>query len=294
MGLFRGAGYLAITTLVLLSLVAGSQAKLKDQFTTWTPNGCNYSADGRAVDLVLRSKNEPYASMTSKKSWMYGQIGAWIKLASGNSAGTVTTLYLSSTGNKHCEFDYEFLGNETGQPYLLHTNIFVDGVGGREQQIRLWFDPTLDYHYYNFQWNKDLLVFYVDNTPIRMFRNLEGTVTNFLYPKACPMKLYLSMWDGSKWATQGGRVKLDWNAAPFIASYKNFRLNGCEAMQDDKTAIHNCQNSTYAAPGEKFQRMGGTRTKQLREVKNNYVHYNYCDDRPRYPEMPEECKYNVL
>lgn len=58
MGLFRGAGYLAITTLVLLSLVAGSQAKLKDQFTTWTPNGCNYSADGRAVDLVLRSKNE--------------------------------------------------------------------------------------------------------------------------------------------------------------------------------------------------------------------------------------------
>ncbi|KAG0603427.1 hypothetical protein M758_10G093500 [Ceratodon purpureus] len=290
-------GCLTIATLVLLSMVAGSQGNnaLANQFTTWTPKNCEFTPDGRGVDLIVRNQSMPYASMTSKNWFMYGGIGAWIKLIPNNSAGTVTTFYLSSTGPKHCEFDFEFLGNVSGQPYVLHSNIFVDGIGGREQQIFLWFDPTTDYHYYNFQWNKDLLVFYVDNTPIRMFRNLEGIVPGFLYPKACPMALYLSVWDGSKWATQNGRVKIDWTAVPFVASYKNFRLNGCLANQGDTPAIAACQNTKWAAPGPRSQTIGGTRTRKLREIKNNYVRYNYCDDLKRWNyTIPGECNYNVL
>jgi xyloglucan:xyloglucosyl transferase len=201
---------------------------------------------------------------------------------------------LSSTGPYHCEFDFEFLGNVSGQPYILHTNIFVNGTGGREQQINLWFDATAEYHYYNFQWNKDLLVFYIDNTPIRMFRNLEGIVPNFDYPTDCPMALYLSVWDGSKWATEGGRIKIDWSAVPFVASYSDFRMDGCPATQGNQASIDACQNSTYAAPGPKSQTIGATRTRKLRQVRQNCMHYNYCDDIKRYPTLPPECAYNVL
>ncbi|CAL5328025.1 unnamed protein product [Camellia sinensis] len=85
-----------------------------------------------------------------------------LKLVGGDSAGVVTAYYMCSengAGPTRDELDIEFLGNRTGQPYLIQTNVYKNGTGNREMRHQLWFDPTEDFHSYSILWNSHQILF---------------------------------------------------------------------------------------------------------------------------------------
>jgi len=125
--------------------------------------------------------------------------------------------------------------------------------------------------------------FSVDGTPIRQFRNLESIGVPF--PKNQPMRIYSSLWNADDWATQGGRVKIDWTRAPFTASYRNFNADAC-VWSNGRSS---CRGSSSASAWMN-QQLDATSQKRLQWVQKNYMIYNYCIDTKRFPQgLPKEC-----
>ncbi|EEF31342.1 hypothetical protein RCOM_0518110 [Ricinus communis] len=74
-----------------------------------------------------------------------------LKLVPGNSAGTVTAYYLSSKGSTWDEIDFEFLGNLSGVPYILHTNVEFKNM----ESIGVPFPKNQPMRIYSILWNAD-------------------------------------------------------------------------------------------------------------------------------------------
>ncbi|KAL0758607.1 hypothetical protein Bca101_074757 [Brassica carinata] len=237
------------------------------------------------------------ARFQSKAEYLYGKVDMQIKLVPGNSAGTVTTFYLKSQGLTWDEIDFEFLGNVSGDPYILHTNVYTQGKGDREQQFYLWFDPTAEFHNYSILWNPSHIVFYVDGKPIREFKNLEAM--GVAYPKSQPMRMYGSLWNADDWATRGGLVKTNWSEGPFVASFMNYNSeNACVWSTDNGTTTTtpcspgDSSSSSSTSTSEWFSQRGmdSSSRKVLKWVQKKFMVYNYCKDKKRFWQgLPVEC-----
>ncbi|XP_050246913.1 xyloglucan endotransglucosylase/hydrolase protein 2-like [Quercus robur] len=214
----------------------------------------------------------------SLKTYGSGFFGMRMKLPNKDTTGIITSFYLRSHTPKHDELDFEFLGGKT-QQYLLQTNVFTNGQGFREQRISLWFDPTTDFHNYQILWNQHQVVWFVDDTPIRVFKNNNKIGVG--YP-AQSMQIEATIWNGS-WAGEP-----NWSQAPFQAYYQGFGIDGCLA-QNHTIGFSECSSPTFSWNGVKYWKLDSQQQSAYEDVRNKYLVYDYClaGSKP-----PPECPSN--
>ncbi|XP_047319295.1 xyloglucan endotransglucosylase/hydrolase 2-like [Impatiens glandulifera] len=273
-----------LTCMVVTAFAAGNFTD--DIEITWGGDRARIRNGAQLLSLSLDQTSG--SGFRSKKEYLFGRIDMQLKLVPGNSAGTVTAYYLTSEGPKHDEIDFEFLGNVSGQPYTVHTNVFSQGKGNREQQFHLWFDPTKNFHTYSIHWNLQNIIFLVDNYPIRVFKNREAM--GVPYPTSQPMRIYSSLWNADDWATQGGRVKTNWTHAPFTALYRNF--NACLPSSSSSSSCSSAVSTNALSDSDSgAQELNAMGRRRLRWVQRYYMVYNYCSDLNRFSQgLPTECK----
>ncbi|EEF29016.1 conserved hypothetical protein [Ricinus communis] len=242
-----------VLMIINLLMVSCAGNFYEDFYVTW--GGDSKAKILNNGSLLTLSLDEASGSgFQSKNEYLFGKIDMQLKLVPGNSAGTVTAYYLSSKGSAWDEIDFEFLGNLSGDPYILHTNVFS-----------------------------------VDGTPIREFKNMENIGVPF--PKNQPMRIYSSLWNADDWATRGGLVKTDWSQAPFTASYRNFNANACIWYNGASSCSPNSVLSNFNNINAwLWEELDFARQGQMKWVQDNYMIYNYCKDTKRFPQgLPWEC-----
>uniref|UniRef100_A0A0A9F261 xyloglucan:xyloglucosyl transferase n=1 Tax=Arundo donax TaxID=35708 RepID=A0A0A9F261_ARUDO len=96
-----------------------------------------------------------------------------------------------------------------------------------------------------------------------------------------PMSLYATIWDGSSWATSGGRYKVDYKYAPYVAEFTNLALRGCAV---GRPACEELDSADAGAP-----EMSHARRSVMEAFRARYMTYGYWYDRLRYPAPLPEC-----
>ncbi|XP_052621880.1 xyloglucan endotransglucosylase protein 1-like [Lactuca sativa] len=273
----------AVVLLISILIVAVSAGSFYDEMDI-TFGGERAKILNGGQDLSLSLDQYSGSGFQSKHEYLFGRFDMQLKLVPGNSAGTVTTFYLSSQGAGHDEIDFEFLGNSTGNPYTIHTNVYSQGKGNKEQQFHLWFDPTAAFHTYTIVWNSLRIIFLIDNIPVRVFNNNDAAGVPF--PKSQPMRVYASLWNADDWATQGGRVKTDWTNAPFTALYRKFNANAKKVGPNSVSTSSINDDQSWSTQG-----LDAAGRNRIRWVQTKHMIYNYCNDRKRFPNgISVECK----
>ncbi|KAI8017168.1 putative xyloglucan endotransglucosylase/hydrolase protein 23 [Camellia lanceoleosa] len=235
---------------IVLAVV--STSNFNQDFTiTWSDGRAKILNNGQLLTLSLDKASG--SGFQSNNEYLFGKIDMQLKLVSRNSAGTVTAYYASK-------------------------------AKATEQQFYLWFDPIADFHTYSILWNPQRIIFSVDGTPIREFKNVESM--GVPYPKNQPMRIYSSLWNADDWATRGGLVKTDWTHAPFTTSFRNFNANACIWSSGSSSCSSSSSNSTAWFS----EQLDSTSQGRLKWMQKNYMIYNYYTDSKRFPQgFPLEC-----
>ncbi|GAB2214232.1 hypothetical protein Droror1_Dr00018573 [Drosera rotundifolia] len=250
--------------------------------------------NGSLVNIALSKVSG--SGLASRNKYYYGFFSAAMRLPPGYTSGVVVAFYLSNSGifpHNHDEIDFELLGHQNHKDWVLQTNMYGNGSvsTGREEKFRVWFDPTADYHEYSIIWNNHHIVFLVDNIPIREVEHTEAISS--VYPSK-PMSIYATIWDGSEWATHGGKYPANYKYAPFVASLGKMEIQGC-TFNPNSTAIETCSkggttSSLDPVEGQDFITLSRNQKQGLDWARSTRMIYSYCKDKGRFQVLPPECK----
>lgn len=124
--------------------------------------------------------------------------------------------------------------------------------------------------------------FYIDNTPIREVVRSEAMGGAF---PSKPMSLYATIWDGSSWATLGGRYKVNYKYSPFVAEFADLVLHGCPVNPLDHSLA--CEGPESARFNSAM--ISADQRAAMEAFRRNQMSYSYCHDRERYPSPLPDC-----
>lgn len=222
----------------------------------------------------------------------YGFFSAAIKLPAGISSGVVVAFYLTNWDtfpHNHDEIDIEILGHDKRNDWVVQTNVYANGSvrTGREEKFYFWFDPTQEHHYYSILWNSHHIVFFIDNIPVREFPSTGAFAA--AYPSK-PMWLHVTMWDGSEWATHGGKYPVNYANAPFVASFADMEVAGCVSNPAMPCSVAASSNSSAdPVQGQDFSKLSSQQITGMDWARKKLMFYSYCKDTNRYKTLPPEC-----
>ncbi|KAK6157501.1 hypothetical protein DH2020_011749 [Rehmannia glutinosa] len=242
----------------------------RDAEITWGDGRGQITEGGRGLSLSLDQYSG--SGFQSKNEYLFGRFDMQLKLVPGNSAGTVTTFFAKDTTKLTSSFWEMRLESHT-----LCTQMYTHRAKETRNNSSIsGLIPQQRFHTYSIAWNPQRIIFLVDNSPIRVFNNHESSGIPF--PKNQAMRVYCSLWNADDWATQGGRVKTDWTKAPFVAYYRNFKIDACAV-------------GTSCASKSLTHELDANARNRLRWVQQKHMVYNYCADVQRFPRGTSiECK----
>uniref|UniRef100_A0A1D1Y0H0 Xyloglucan endotransglucosylase/hydrolase n=1 Tax=Anthurium amnicola TaxID=1678845 RepID=A0A1D1Y0H0_9ARAE len=235
------------------------------------------------------------SGFVSRDKYYYGFFSAAIKLPPSYSAGVVVAFYMSNADvfpHTHDEIDFELLGHEKRKEWVLQTNVYGNGsVGtGREEKFYLWFDPAEQFHEYSILWNYHHIVFLVDNIPVREVNHSDAMRA---YPSK-PMSAFATIWDGSQWATHGGKKPVNYAYGPFMASLSGLEMEGC--VWNRSSSAPPCPKGGPSerlgldpVEGPDFAKLLESQRTGMEWVRGRLMFYSYCSDHARYSVLPSEC-----
>lgn len=130
----------------------------------------------------------------------------------------------------------------------------------------------------------------MDNIPVREVVN--NAAISKVYPSK-PMSVYVTIWDGSQWATHGGKYPVNYNYAPFVASMGRAELEGCSKRQVQNSSSSDCTRRSPSSldpmEGEGFVKLTQQQISGLQWARGKHMFYSYCQDKARYKVLPPEC-----